>query len=274
MGLKTIPRFAVIGSPIQHSVSPRIHEAFSKQMGVPLSYEKIELPKTLSTNALIDFLEDFKQQGGQGVNVTAPFKKVAFDAMDKLADTATLVGAVNTIRFRDGLWEGHNTDTLGCLDDWHRLGVEFKGKRALILGAGGAASGILAALVKENPAAVIIMNRTPERAIRLTEIWAKRYPQIVWTAHPWQKMGEKVEVLINATTRAVDETDFACLDLNWHHIFAYDLNYQVGEKTPFLRFCEKKSVQKMADGIGMLWAQAAHAFFLWHGLMPRWQELL
>ena len=274
MDLSIIPKFGVIGSPIHHSVSPAIYRLFSGQTGVILQYEAIELDRHLSVEGLIDFLHDFQASGGRGLNVTSPFKKIAFQAMDQLGEGAAVSGSVNTIILREGLFQGENTDLLGWAVDCQRLGWVLKGKKIAILGAGGAVRGILGALAAESPAEIIVINRTLGHAEVIATEWQARFPAIRWRARAWRGAAEVVDGLINATARSVKFSEFELTNLQTKDAFCYDLNYNRSASTPFLDFSKSHGALKTVDGIGMLWAQAAYSFLLWHGVLPRWQELL
>ncbi|ETH31689.1 MULTISPECIES: shikimate dehydrogenase, partial [Bordetella] len=155
------PRYAVIGNPIAHSRSPQIHAMFSAQTGRPLRYERLLAP----VDGFLPTVQAFRESGGLGLNVTVPFKLEAYALAEaRLSERARLAGAVNTLSWRDGAWHGCNTDGVGLVNDLLRLGVALAGARVLLVGAGGAARGVLQPLAAAGCARIHIVNRTAARA--------------------------------------------------------------------------------------------------------------
>ncbi|MGK0649723.1 shikimate dehydrogenase, partial [Bordetella bronchiseptica] len=150
------PRYAVIGNPIAHSRSPQIHAMFSAQTGRPLRYERLLAP----VDGFLPTVQAFRESGGLGLNVTVPFKLEAYALAEAhLSERARLAGAVNTLSWRDGAWHGCNTDGVGLVNDLLRLGVALAGARVLLVGAGGAARGVLQPLAAAGCARIHIVNR-------------------------------------------------------------------------------------------------------------------
>ncbi|MGM3161732.1 shikimate dehydrogenase [Dickeya undicola] len=254
--------FAVFGHPIAHSKSPRIHALFAEQIGISLTYERILAPLDGFENSLSSFF----QHGASGANVTAPFKERACAVMDVLSERARSAGAVNTIqRKNDGSLYGDNTDGIGLLSDLQQHEFIQPHHRVLLVGAGGAARGVIQPLLAYG-CELIIANRTFSRANELAEHFS-RYGQV--SALPMKNVGNHhVDLIINATSSGVagDVPDLP-LSLISPDVCCYDMFYQ-SEPTPFLAWCIQQGAQHYIDGLGMLVWQAAHAFNLWHGTMP------
>lgn len=254
--------FAVFGNPIQHSKSPQIHKLFAEQLNINHPYGRILAP----LDAFIETLEAFFAAGGKGANVTMPFKEQAFARADELTERAALAGAVNTLkRLDDGRLVGDNTDGIGLLSDLERLSLVKPGDRILLLGAGGAARGVLLPLLSLD-CAVTITNRTFSRAEELAKLFG--HTGSVQAVEQQQLAGHEFDLIINATSSGVEgDVPAIPVTLLSHHVRCYDMFYQKG-LTPFLNWSVEHGVQHYADGLGMLVGQAAHAFLLWHGELP------
>ncbi len=254
--------FAVFGNPIQHSKSPQIHKLFAEQLNIEHPYGRILAP----LDAFIETLEAFFAAGGKGANVTMPFKELAFARADELTERAALAGAVNTLkRLDDGRLVGDNTDGIGLLSDLERLSLVKPGDRVLLLGAGGAARGVLLPLLSLD-CAVTITNRTFSRAEELATLFS--HTGSVQAIEQQQLAGHEFDLIINATSSGVGgEVPGIPVSLLSHNVRCYDMFYQKG-LTPFLSWSIEHGVQHYADGLGMLVGQAAHAFLLWHGVLP------
>lgn len=254
-------RYAVFGNPIAHSRSPDIHAAFAAQTGQHMQYERILAP-------LDDFagaVRTFHSQGGQGANVTVPFKLEAFELATELTDRARAAGAVNTLAWRGGALVGDNTDGVGLVRDiLHNAGVPISGKRVLLLGAGGAARGVLLPLLAEQPETLAIANRTVSKAEQLAGKF-DRYGPV--HAVPFAQPGPGYDLVINATSASLDA---ALPDVPAQVFapgcFAYDMMYGRDE-TVFLCFAAAQGAQ-VRDGLGMLVEQAAESFLVWRGVRP------
>jgi shikimate dehydrogenase len=262
-------RYAVIGNPVSHSRSPRIHALFAEQTGIALEYGLLPAP----LDAFETTVRDFFSGGGGGLNVTVPFKQQAWTLAGRNLDArARLAGAVNTLWMRDDALQGSNTDGLGLVADLRRLGAELTGARILLLGAGGAARGVLQPLAEAGCARVHIVNRTPERAHALASEWLRATgataPAVSAGALPDAPMGGPWDIVINATASSLGD---AAPDLPGglyaEGALAYDMMYG-SQATPFMRQAEADGAALVADGLGMLVGQAAESFFIWHGVRP------
>ena len=264
-----LDQYYVIGHPIDHSLSPEIHTAFAKQTNQAMAYHKHCVLK----NDLKQALDKFQAQGVKGLSVTLPFKEEIIGYIDQMDASASLCGAVNTIKFQDnGQIIGFNTDGAGFIDDIvARLGQSLYAKKVLVLGAGGATAAILPAIAEEKPTSITLYNRTHQRAMA----------QVMRL-----NMGSKVEVvrkmpqdciydiIINATSSSLksDLPEGLTAKIIHKNTFAYDLAYSTNQLTQFCQFAKQNGAYLVADGIGMLIAQAAAAFYLWRGVQPL-QEL-
>ncbi|KAA6182917.1 shikimate dehydrogenase [Thiohalocapsa marina] len=259
--------YAVIGNPIAHSKSPVIHAAFARQTRQHMDYGRI-------LGNLDDFAGDvrrFVAEGGRGLNVTVPFKEQAFALLEDLSPRAEAAGAVNTIVVRDGgLLRGDNTDGVGLVRDLvSNHGIGIAGRRVLLLGAGGAARGVLQPLLEQGPAALQIANRTAAKAVELAEL------AVGFTADAHVRGsgldgldGQAFDLIINATSSGlagdVPAIPDDCLADGGS---IYDLLY--GDvPTPFCRWGAARGAARILDGLGMLVEQAAESFLLWRGVRP------
>lgn len=263
----SIARCAVIGNPISHSRSPFIHQDFARQTGLALRYDKIEAP----LSGFVQEVEQFFAQGGIGLNVTVPFKQEAFRlAGDALSARARIAGAVNTLWMEQGKLHGCNTDGVGLLNDIIRLGHAPQSKHILIVGAGGAARGVLEPLLRAGCAALRIVNRTPARAVELRDHLGRHAPDLAarLQAGGLDQAAGRWDIVINATsTGLTDQAPELPTDLYADGALAYDMVYGP-QATAFMRQAADDGAAATADGLGMLVAQAAASFAIWHGREP------
>lgn len=260
--MSEVTSFAVFGNPIAHSKSPRIHELFAAQTGITLTYERVLAP-----------LDDFEQMlrqyflnGAGGANVTAPFKERAFAEADERSECAALAGAVNTLkRLSDGRLFGDNTDGIGLLSDLQRLALVKPLDRVLLVGAGGAARGVIQPLLAYG-CTVVLTNRTFSKADELVKVFSG-----IGDIHAVSLddlHGLSFDLIINATSSGMyDSIPNLPPELISPETGCYDMFY-LPQMTPFLSWCVQHGAIRYADGLGMLVGQAAHAFNLWHGVMP------
>jgi shikimate dehydrogenase len=255
-----VKRYAVIGHPVAHSLSPAIHTAFAEQTGIALSYSTLEAPPDGFARAAAEFFA----AGGAGLNVTVPFKEAAFEWVGERDPYATVAGAVNTIVPVDGGHRGCNTDGLGLRRDLEvNLGVELSGRRILILGAGGAVRGIVGARRGANPAALVVANRTAAKARALAE----RLEDPRLNAVPLTELAGPFDIIVNGTSAGLTGALPEVPDSILAGTFVYDLVYG-DAAAAFLAFAEHAGAAAVSDGLGMLVEQAAEAFALWHGIRP------
>lgn len=263
-------RYAVMGNPIAHSLSPRIHRIFAEQTGQSLSYEALLVPKDGFAKAVADF----KAAGGKGLNITLPFKGEAWALVDERTPRAARAGAVNTIVMHaDGRLTGDNTDGAGLLRDLtvnHDLGIE--GAEVLLLGAGGAARGVLEPLLAAKPKCVVVANRTADRARQLARDFAD-LGNVDGCGFD-ELRNEQFELIINATAAGVQgEVPNIPHDSLRKGGCCYDLFY-AREPTAFVRWGLEHGAAKSIDGLGMLVEQAAESFAVWRGVRPRSANVL
>ncbi|WP_223455137.1 MULTISPECIES: shikimate dehydrogenase [unclassified Pseudomonas] len=256
-------RYVVFGNPIGHSKSPLIHRLFAEQTAQKLDYNTLLAPlDDFSTCARTFFLE------GRGANVTVPFKEEAYRLANSLTARAQRAGAVNTLsKLADGSLLGDNTDGAGLVRDLTvNAGFSLKGKRILLLGAGGAVRGALEPLLAEQPASVIIANRTVEKAELLAELFCDLGP-VSASGYDW--LLESVDLIINATSASLtgDVPPIASSLIEPGKTVCYDMMYSK-EPTSFCRWASEHGAAVAMDGLGMLAEQAAEAFFLWRGVRP------
>lgn len=255
-------QYAVFGNPIAHSKSPFIHQRFAQQLKIEHPYGRVLAP----LDAFNETLNAFITAGGKGCNVTVPFKEDAFARADELTERAALAGAVNTLkRLEDGRLLGDNTDGIGLLSDLERLAFIKPGYRVLLVGAGGAARGVLLPLLSLD-CAVTVTNRTFARAQELATLFA--HTGSINALAMDALTGKEFDLIINATSSGING-DIPAIpsSLIKPKVYCYDMFYQKGN-TSFLNWCEQHGAKQCADGLGMLVAQAAHAVLLWHGVMP------
>jgi len=256
-------QYVVFGNPIGHSKSPLIHRLFAEQTGQALEY-------TTSLAPLDDFTA-FAQtffQHGRGANVTVPFKEQAYRLADTLTERAQRAGAVNTlIRQADGSLRGDNTDGAGLVRDLTvNHGVTLKGKRILVLGAGGAVRGALEPLLAEQPEVIVIANRTVEKAEQLAKEFSDLGP-VFPSGFDW--LEEPVDLIINATSASLagQLPPISPSLIQPGETFCYDMMYS-NEPTAFCRWATEHQAGQSVDGLGMLVEQAAEAFYQWRGVRP------
>ncbi len=261
-------RYAVVGNPVAHSKSPQIHAEFARQTGQDMVYEKLLAP----LDGFAETVEAFRNHGGKGLNVTVPFKEQAFHLSTTLTARALDAASVNTLKFEGEQVIGDNTDGVGLVNDITRnLGFAILGKRVLLMGAGGAARGVMLPLLEQAPAQLILANRTVEKAEALVVHYLKKIEQGITvrslTAVPYGNLIGPFDLVINATSASL-KGELPPLP---EHLFnpgalAYDMMY--GTETTFMAWARAHGAATISDGLGMLAEQAAESFFLWRGVRP------
>ena len=257
-------KYAVFGNPIKHSKSPAIHQQFATSLGEQIEYSAILAPIDGFKKAVADFFAT----GGKGANVTVPFKEQAFALVDERTELATIVGAVNTIKLLDdGRLLGDNTDGIGFVNDLLANQVTIKDKRVLLIGAGGAARGVVLPLLAQQPSEIIIVNRTAAKAKELAELFAQHGNV---TGYGFDDLPvSDYSLIVNSTSSSMlgelPALDKKHLD-GCEHV--YDMFYSQ-QNTLFMQWAQGyKANINVLDGSGMLVGQAAQAYFVWRNNMP------
>ena len=257
--------YAVMGNPVTHSKSPRIHGMFAEQTGQRLQYTAIQVDPGGFEQAVRNFVAN----GGCGLNVTVPFKTNAWELVDTRTPRAALSGAVNTIEVQaQGLLYGDNTDGVGLVNDIvNNQGGVIARKSVLLLGAGGAARGVLGPLLERGPAELAIANRTEDRAITL----ARKFSSLgAVTGCGFDDLaGRRFDLVINATSASLQgEVPHLPERVLAPGAWCYDLMYAAAP-TPFMEWAERQGAARISDGLGMLVEQAAESFLLWRKVRPQ-----
>ncbi|HEY2628944.1 MAG TPA: shikimate dehydrogenase [Usitatibacter sp.] len=255
-------RYVVIGNPVSHSLSPRIHALFAKQCGESLEYATLLVPR----DGFASEARRFFEAGGRGANVTLPFKLDALAFASNATDRARLAGAANFLVSRSGTIEADNTDGAGLMADLTgNLRVAIDGARILMVGAGGAARGVIAPLLAQRPASLVIANRSVDKARGLAAQFAGLGPieAVALGAIPH----DAFDIVLNATSTSVQGEP---LRLPAHVLATRALAYDMAYGPPALKFLEhaRAGGMRAADGLGMLVEQAAESFELWRGKRP------
>ena len=255
--------YAVIGNPISHSKSPLIHTEFAKQTEQDLDYITREIP----LDDLASGLNKLQAEGFKGINITVPFKEQAWQIVSNKSEHATRAGAINTIVFNDdGSLYGDNTDGIGlCRDLVDNHKIELKGKRILLLGAGGAARGVIEPLLTYQPAELVIANRTDSKAEDLAQLY-NDFGNIVGGG--FNDLTGSFDVIINATAASLQgKVPPLPDDILTDNASCYDMMYSDTD-TAFITWAKEHGAIKTIDGLGMLIEQAAEAFRLWRSVKP------
>ncbi len=260
-------QYRVYGNPIKQSRSPYIHKAFAQSTEQILCYEGELVPN----DEFETHVKRFIQMGGNGANVTMPFKEQALALCDQLSERATLAGAVNTLSFKNGQILGDNTDGVGLVRDLINQQVGLKNKKILIIGAGGAVKGVILPLLEQRPHSIHIANRTVSKAQNLCEQFnAKSLSASSFTDIKKQEY----DLIINATSASLTgEIPALPVDIITPKTACYDMVYG-NTLTPFLRWAQQQGAAKVIDGLGMLVEQAAESFYIWRHVMPETQSVL
>ncbi|WP_374088268.1 shikimate dehydrogenase [Methylomicrobium lacus] len=268
--MSTTDRYAVFGSPIKHSKSPRIHRLFAEQTGQALSYEALEV----TAEAFPDEVGGFFAAGGKGLNCTVPLKELAYRFAGVKTERAERSKAVNTLALQtDGTVLGDNTDGCGLVTDLlsnHQL--TLAGKRVLILGAGGASRGIIGPILEQAPSRLVIANRTADKAVSLAEEFSTRGDI---SGCGFEALAQsQFDLILNATSASLSGQLPPLPD----HLLAgqgscYDLAYG-NEPTAFVRWGIAHGARLSLDGLGMLVEQAAEAFLIWRGVRPQTRPVI
>lgn len=264
--------YAVMGNPIAHSKSPQIHQAFARQTRQNITYEAI----LVDAGGFEQAVGNFVATGGKGLNVTVPFKREAWKLVNQRSQRAELAGAVNTIVvYKDQTLYGDNTDGIGLVRDLtQNHGVALQGKTILLLGAGGAARGVLEPLLNEKPSLLLIANRTADRAHELAELFSKSGGVKSCAFSVLARQGQTFDIIINATSASLQgQVPDIPGSVIQPRSFCYDMMYGA-EPTAFMRWAGEQGAAQCVDGLGMLVEQAAESFHLWRGVRPQTGEVI
>ncbi len=260
-------QYRVFGNPIKHSRSPFIHHSFAQQTSQQLNYQSELI-------ALDDFemkVNKFVAQGGKGANITVPFKEQAYNLCNELSERALAAGAVNTLIFKKNKIYGDNTDGLGLVQDLLRQHIKLKGCRILLLGAGGAAKGVILPLLEQKPLSIIIANRTVSKAKALCE----QFKDKKISGYGFDQIDKnEFDIIINATSASLEnKIPKISKQLIKPNVVCYDMVYGK-EMTPFLSWAKKHGSVHLIDGLGMLVGQAAESFRIWRNVKPEIEPVI
>lgn len=256
--------YAVIGHPIAHSKSPSIHTSFAQSCQQDMVYDRLLAP----VDGFLEVVEGFFADGGKGLNVTMPFKEQAYAFAKDHTPRALSAGAVNTLFIHPDTQEvwGDNTDGAGLVTDiCQNHGFDLKGKRVLLLGAGGAVRGVLQPIFEQQPSSVTIANRTVAKAEHLAEL-VSEFGQV--NALGFNDLTGSFDLIINGTSASLENAlppiATSCIA---SHTWCYDMMYSA-EPTVFCRWAVEQGAANAVDGLGMLVEQAAESFERWRGVRP------
>lgn len=266
-------KYAVIGNPIEHSKSPLIHHAFALQTGQGIEYSRVLAP----LGGFAQTVHAMREAGFKGANVTVPFKLEAFRLANHLAERAHDAGVVNTLLFNDESIVGDNTDGVGLVRDIEQnLGISLEQKRVLLIGAGGAAEGVLHPVLEQHPQLLVIANRSLDKALKMVKKVEEQgeYRYVSVNAYAFDDLkGQQFDIVINATSTGLGDAQLPLpRDIFAEGALAYDVMY--GRETPFMAFAHKHGAAKVSDGLGMLVEQAAESFYLWRQVRPQTAPVL
>ena len=264
--------FAVIGNPIHHSLSPQIHAAFAKEAGIDIHYEAVLSP----LDQFQDTVKTLIARKLTGANVTLPFKKEAYALATTHSDYAKIAEAVNTLEFKEDQIIGHNTDGIGLVRDLEQnLQFNLKGKKILLIGAGGAAEGVIYSILEKEPSQLTLTNRTIEKSNLIQNkmhTHAKSFNVDFNVIEIAKLPHQYFDLIINATSASLNDNDLGIDNKVFHEkCLAYDMMY--GKETSFIKQA-KSQRSKTSDGLGMLVEQAAEAFFIWHNIKPQTKSVI
>jgi len=264
--------FAVIGNPIHHSLSPQIHAAFAKENGLDIDYESVLSPLDQFKNTMHQLI----QQKFTGANVTLPFKKEAYQLATTHSGHARIAEAVNTLEFKEDEIIGHNTDGIGLVRDLEQnLDTHLKNKKILLIGAGGAAEGVIYSMLEKKPSELTLTNRTIEKSNVIQnkmDVHAKSFNVNLNVTEITKCPHQYFDVIINATSASLINAELHMDPKVFHEsCLAYDMMY--GKETSYIREAISQG-SKTSDGLGMLVEQAAEAFFIWHHIKPQTKSVI
>jgi shikimate dehydrogenase len=259
-------KFAVLGHPISHSLSPKIHQYFASQFGIHLDYQRIDVESRNFKKTLIDL----KQEGYEGLNITLPLKNLAYEICDELSSRAQQTKSVNTISIKNDKFCGDTTDGLGLVADLLKKNVRIDNRKILVIGAGGASNGVMFDLISQHPQTIFLTNRTISKSYDMADYWAslaKENSVLLNILGPKDDIA--FDLIINATSSSLGNNS-GILPENLNGYYWYDMMY--GKQTQFLLKAEQNKA-KFSDGLGMLVEQAAASFDIWHHQKPNTKSI-
>ena len=256
-------KFAVIGSPINHSISPKIHLEFARRLNLDISYKALEVKRDVFKEETKRIFED----GFQGLNVTLPLKELAYQYADEVTQRGKISGAVNTLWKKDEKIYADTTDGIGFIEDLNNHSISLKDSSILIVGAGGTAKSILPTIISKKPKKVTIINRTQSKLVNLVELF-KESKTTIKTSNLHKSIRGNVTGIINASSAGLLGEDIVVPDGVFNSVeWVYDLSYSK-ETTKFNSLAKKNGAINCLDGLGMLVHQAALSFEIWTGFKP------
>ncbi len=264
-----IERYAVMGNPVTHSKSPKIHSLFAKQTDQAIEYTAIQV----DIGGFSQAVGNFSASGGKGLNITVPFKEEAWQLVTERSQRAELAGAVNTIKFEGDRIFGDNTDGIGLVHDLkNNHKYELRDKIVLLMGAGGAARGVIAPILEQQPSLLIIANRTPDKAVAL----ASHFSELgTVQGCGYSQLSElQFDLALNATAASLQgEVPDLPDELLADNAMCYDLMYGA-KPTAFMAWAAVHGASQITDGLGMLVEQAAESFYIWRDVRPETSSVI
>ena len=268
---KPPPLYAVMGNPVTHSRSPEIHQLFAQQAAIKIDYQRIQV----DVGGFAQAVSNFQASGGQGLNVTVPFKVEAWELTDTCSERAQLARAVNTLWFETTSVIGDNTDGVGIVRDiTNNLQQPITNTRLLVLGAGGAVRGVLGELLNCQPKQIVVANRTVDRAVELAGVF-QNHSSIELLGCGFEELAEMhFDIIINGTAASLTGEVPALPQLHFNSdALAYDMVYST-QPTAFMRWATAAGIPNVSDGLGMLVEQAAESFYIWHDHRPNTEPVI
>ena len=268
---KPPPLYAVMGNPVAHSRSPQIHQLFAQQASIEIDYQRIQVDVGGFTQAV----SNFQASGGQGLNVTVPFKVEAWGLTDTCSERAQLARAVNTLWFEASSINGDNTDGVGIVRDiTDNLQLPIKNTRLLVLGAGGAVRGVLGELLNCYPMQVVVANRTVDKAVEIAGAFQNQSGVDLMGCGFAELEEMHFDIIINGTAASLTGEVPSIPKLHYgDHALAYDMVYST-QPTAFMRWAAAAGAPNVSDGLGMLVEQAAESFYIWHNYRPKTKPVI
>tara|TARA_B110000208_G_scaffold53773_1_gene70533 strand:+ start:4919 stop:5746 length:828 start_codon:yes stop_codon:yes gene_type:complete len=263
-------QYRVYGNPIKQSRSPFIHQYFAKETEQQLNYQS----ELVAVDGFDKKIRKFISEQGKGANITVPFKEQALAICDQLSERARLAGAVNTLSFIDGQILGDNTDGLGLVQDLQRNNVKLKNSRILLLGAGGAAKGVILPLLECHPQMIVVANRTVSKAESICKQFNVDKNNSKLTACGFDDVVNDFDIIINATSASLSgQVPSIPAQIISADVVCYDMVYG-RELTPFLMWAKEQGSEHLIDGLGMLVGQAAESFAIWREVKPEVESVI